>query len=312
MPSTKAIKQRIRSVKNTSQITKAMEVVSATKMRKSQEFALSGRPYALASLGLLQNVIARTPASLMPPLLTPRPVAHRLFVVITSDKGLAGAFNANVLKRAEVCIGDVQQSAAPYTLITVGKKAREHFERRGESIGRAYAGYGDYTTPAETTEIADTLIAGFLDGSWDDVRAIYTNFRTTLVQETKVATILPATVEGIEGAIAAMTPERGRYAEQDTEYKIQDTKYQYEYLFEPSPAEILSSLVPQLVRIHVHQIILESNASEHSARMVAMKSASDNAKELMGALGLAYNKERQSAITRELIEVTAGAESMSG
>lgn len=312
MPSTKSIKQRIRSVKNTSQITKAMEVVSATKMRKSQEFALSSRPYALASLGLLQNLIGRTPEALVPPLLTPRPMMHRLIVVVTSDKGLAGAFNANVLKRAEAFIGDAKQSATPYTLITVGKKARDHFERRGENITRAYAGYGDFTTPAETLEIADTLIVGFLDGSWDEVHAIYTNFRTTLVQETKVATILPATVEGIEKAIAAMTPERGRYAENPTPYTVSRTPYQYAYLFEPSPAEILASLVPQLVRIHVHQVILESNASEHSARMVAMKSASDNAKELMGTLGLAYNKARQAGITRELIEVTAGSEAMHG
>lgn len=313
MPSTKSIKQRIRSVKNTSQITKAMEVVSATKMRKSQAFALAARPYATASLALLQNLLLRTPAGLIPPLLTPRPVKHRVFNIITSDKGLAGAFNANVLKKAEVLIAEMKASGMPYTLITVGKKAKEYFERRGESILHAYAGYGDYTTTEQTREIADMLIAGFLDGSWDEAHAIYTNFRTTLSQETKIAKILPATPDGIADAVHAILPERGRYAESSssTAYNLQPTtSYQYEYLFEPSPAEILASLVPQLIRIHVHQIILESNASEHSARMVAMKNASDNARELMSALGLAYNKARQAGITRELIEVTAGSEAM--
>lgn len=273
---------------------------------------MSARPYAVASLELLQNLLTRTPPKLVPPLLTPRPVRSRIYAVITSDKGLAGAFNANVLKKAEAMIAEAMQSGMPYALVTIGKKAREYFERRGETILHAYAGYGDYTTPDETREIADMLLEGFAAESWDEAIAVYTNFRTTLSQETKTINILPAAAEGITEAVAAMTPERGRYAESGIRNQESGTSYNYnyEYLFEPSPAEILSALVPQIIRIHVHQVILESNASEHSARMVAMKNASDNAKELMSALGLAYNKQRQAGITRELIEVTAGSEAM--
>ena len=311
MPSTRDIKRRIRSVKNTSQITKAMEVVSATKMRKSQQFALSARPYAVTSLEMLKNLFLRTPESHIPPLLTARPIQNSLVVVITSDKGLAGAFNANMLKKAEAMLAEYKVLRRPYILVTVGKKAKEYFERRNEPIREAHIGYGDYATPEETQPIADMMIQGFLAGAWDEAHAIYTNFRSTLIQQAKTEKILPATQESIEEAIRGILPERGRFAESSssTTYNLQPTNsYQYEYLFEPSPAEILAALVPQLIRMHVHHVILESNASEHSARMIAMKNASDNAKELMETLGLAYNKARQAGITSELIEVTAGSE----
>ena len=298
-------------MKNTSQITKAMEVVSATKMRKSQEAALRGRPYAVTSLEMLKNLFLRTPERHMPPLLLPREVRMTMVVVITSDKGLAGAFNANVLKKAENMIGAYKVLRRPYMLVTIGKKAKEYFERRGEMIHEAHIGYGDYATSAETHAFADMLIRGFLAASWDEVRAVYTNFRSTLVQQAKAETLLPATEASIEEAIRGIVPEKGKYAENPQSHITSPApSYQYEYLFEPSPAEILAALVPELMRIRIHHVILESNASEHSARMIAMKNASDNAKELMETLGLAYNKARQSGITRELIEVTAGSEAM--
>lgn len=308
MPSTKAIKQRIKSVKNTSQITKAMEVVSATKMRRSQQFALAARPYAAASLEMAENVLARTPAHQLPPLLTAREIKNSCLIVITSDKGLAGAFNANVLKKAEGRIAECMVLQRPYILITVGKKAKEYFERRNTPIAKSFFGYGDYSSLAETREVAGAVLAGFLDGSWDEAHAAYMNFRTTLVQEPVVKKILPATQEGIEDAVRSILPERGRFAYHETRDTYHETRYNYEYLFEPSPAEILETLVPQLIKMHIHHIILESNASEHSARMVAMKNASDNARELIGDLTLAFNKARQANITRELVEITAGAE----
>ena len=302
-------------MKNTSQITKAMEVVSATKMRKSQQSALAARPYAMASLEILQNLLLRTPSRLLPPLLTPREVRRALIVVITSDKGLAGAFNANVLNKAEQRIAMMQKHDMPYLLVTVGKKAKDHFERRGGEIMKSFFGYGDYTRLEDTLAVANLMIGGFLDGSWGEAEAVYTNFRTTLVQETRIVRVLPASRESIEDAIRGILPERGKYA---TNYRGETSKaaievsplYKYEYMFEPSPQEILAALVPNLIRVHIHQIIIESNASEHSARMVAMKNASDNAKELMKGLSLEYNKARQTSITRELIEVTAGAEAM--
>ena len=299
-------------MKNTSQITKAMEVVSATKMRKSQAFAIGARPYAMAGLEMAQNLLSRTPAALLPPLLTPREIKTSCLLVITSDKGLAGAFNGNVIKKAESQIDQYMVLRRPYIVITVGKKAKEYLEHRGSTPVKSFWGYGNYSTIAETNEVADAILTGFLDGSWDEVYAAYMNFRSTLVQESVVKKILPATGEGIEDAVASILPERGRFAPAppSSKFQVPSSSYNYEYKFEPSPADILQALVPQLIKMHIHHIILESNASEHSARMVAMKSASDNARDLITELTLLYNNARQAGITRELSEITAGAEAM--
>lgn len=313
MASTKAIKQRIRSVKNTSQITKAMEMVSAAKMRRSQQFAFAARPYAAASLEMAKNLLLRTPTNQLPPLLTAREIKTSCLAVITSDKGLAGAFNGNVLKKADTQIDMYRELRMPYVLLTVGKKAKEYFEKRNAPIAKSFWGYGDYSSLAETQEVAGVILAGFLDGSWNEVRAAYMNFRTTLVQEPVVKKILPATEAGLEDAVRSILPERGRYAKSSsppTSNLQPPTSYHYEYLFEPSPAEILETLVPQLIKMHIHHIILESNASEHSARMVAMKNASDNAREMIGGLTLTFNKARQAGITRELTEITAATEAL--
>jgi len=313
MPSIKSIKQRIRSVKNTAQITKAMEVVSATKMRRSQEFALKARPYAAASLELLQNLLSRTPEELMPPLLKTRPVQHSMLNIVTSDKGLAGAFNANVIKKAEAWIETKRATGASYSLVTVGKKAKEHFERRKIVPLKSFWKFGDYTTLEQTAPVAEIVLAGFLDRRWDEVWAAYANFRTTLLQEPVIKKILPATREGLEEAVRGILPERGRFATQgSSKFQVPSSSYNYEYKFEPSPAEILEELVPQLIRMQIHHIILESNASEHSARMVAMKNASDNAEELTHDLTLEFNKARQAGITQELAEITAGREALKG
>lgn len=304
MESTRDIKKRIRSVKNISQITKAMEVVSATKMRKSQEFAIRSRSFAVASLELLNNVIART--EILPPILSMRPVKKTAVLAVTSDKGLAGAFNANVLRKAENHFGELN---IPYTLVTVGKKARDYFLSRSISIERSFLGFGDYTSLRDTLPVADYILEGFSRGAWDEVYAVYTNFRTTLRQETMLKKILPATPEGLEDAVRGILPEYGKFSDLAVARRAPHIT-RFEYKFEPSAAEILESLVPQILRMHIHHIILESNASEHSARMVAMKNASENAKELITGLSLVYNKTRQAGITRELTEITAGREAM--
>lgn len=309
MASTKSVKQRIRSVKNIAQITKAMEVVSATKMRKSQEFALRARPYAFASLEMLRNLLSRT--RIIPPLLCARPIQTSTLLVITSDKGLAAALNANVLKRAMVWIIEKEKSKKPYRLILVGKKAKDFFERRNKPISKSFARFGDYRTPQETLPVADYIIEGFTWGNWDEVDAVYTNFRTTLLQEVALRHILPATETGLQEMVKGIIYERGRYSESpDTKYQISDKKYNHEYKFEPSVEEVLNVLVLQLIRMHIHHLILESNASEHSARMVAMKNASDNAVELITDLSLTYNKARQAAITNEIMEITSGQEAL--
>lgn len=308
MPSTKALQQRIKSVKNTSQITKAMEVVSATKMRKSQEYALRARPFAVAALELLKN-LSRGIIPL-PEFFRGRDVRNSLLIVVTSDKGLAGAFNANVLKLAYSYIEKKKRDNAPYTLIPVGKKASEFAVRRILPAHTSFGGFGDFSRVEDTRPIADTALEGFRNGLWDEVFAVYTNFRSTLKQEVVLKKILPARVEDIEEIVESIMPERGKYAEKSYEAQPRKNKERFIYTFEPSEEEILNDLVPQLIRMYIHHIVLESNASEHSARMIAMKTASDNAKELLGELRLTYNTARQASITRELVEITAGREAL--
>lgn len=311
----KAITRRIKSVKNTAHITKAMEVVSATKMRRSQGFALRARPYAVAALEMLKNTLSRI--SVLPPLLRERPIRTSALLVIASDKGLAGAFNANVLRKAETFIR-TDNNSKNFAFITVGKKARDYFERRSISCDKSFLGFGDYSDLQETLPVADHIVNGFSFGQWDEVYAVSTRFRTTLLQEATIRKILPATKEGLEEAVKEILPERGRFAESNippearlakggNSQESRDGLYNYEYTFEPSAEEVLNMLLPHLIRMHIHHIILESNASEHSARMVAMKSASDNASELISDLTLQYNKSRQAEITKELIEIAAGA-----
>ena len=306
MASTKSVKQRIKSVKNTAQITKAMEVVSATKMRRSQEFALRARPYAVASLELLVNLLERSNS--VPDLLASREVRHTAILVIASDKGLAGAFNSNVIKKTEAVIAQKQKNGNKVTLITVGKKIKDIFRRRNVDVAESFWGFGDYTMPDDTLPVANYVMNRFLDGSFDEVVAVYTHFRTTLVQETVMKKILPADKESLEYAIKSIVPEHGRFS--DTREPQPHERYNFEYTFEPSAKEILDVVIPQLLRIQMHHIVLESNASEHSARMVAMKSASDNAGDLIGTLTLAFNKARQSSITQELTEITSGREAL--
>ncbi|MEK7083035.1 MAG: ATP synthase F1 subunit gamma, partial [Patescibacteria group bacterium] len=225
-------------------------------------------------------------------------------------KGLAGAFNGNIIKKTESLIREKQEKGITVSMVTVGKKVRDYAERRGLNLVKTFWGFGDYTMPDETMPVADYCIKGFLDGSYDEVVAIYTHFRTTLQQEVVMKKILPVTKKGLEDVIKSIVPEYGRFS--DTRDSAAHERFNYEYAFEPSAKEILDSLIPQLIRIHVHHLVLESNASEHSSRMVAMKNASDNAKDLIGTLTLAYNKARQASITQELTEITSGREALEG
>lgn len=300
------VKKRIKSVKNTSQITRAMEAVSATKMRRAQEFALNARPYAVASLEMLHNLLHRTPV--LPTLMQNREVKNSALLVISSDKGLAGSFNANVLKQAEKWVAERQTEEKPFALIAVGKKAKDYFERRNVPLAKSFVGFGDLSLLGETMEVSDEILNGFLQNKFDEVRGIYTHFRTTLRQEVFLRKILPVEEEGIKEIVRGIYPEHGRYAQTSN---VDESIYDFEYKFEPSAEKILNELVPQLIRIKIHHLILESNASEHSARMVAMKNASENASELIDDLSLIYNKARQAGITRELTEITAGADALS-
>ena len=299
------VRRRIRSVKNTAQITTAMEVVAATKMRRSQGVALAGRPYALAALDILKNVARRSPVR--PHLLEPREVKKTLLLVIASDRGLAGAFNSNVVRLAERWIRE--HRGEPYACAAVGKKVAASFAARGLASVKTFVGFGDYVARSDTEPLAAFLLGGFLRKEWDRVTVFYTNFRTTLKQEVRMIEVLPIHTERIEETIRGIAPEYGRYAEIRGEGEAM--RYRYEYIFEPSPEAVLERLLPILFKIQLHHLVLESNASEHSARMIAMKNASDNARELVGELALAYHKARQAGITRELSEITGSTEAVS-
>ena len=299
------LKRRIKSVRNTSQITKAMEVVSATKMRRSQGVALAGRPYALAALDILKNVSVRVREK--PALLESRPVRHTLLLTCTSDKGLAGAFNVNTLRLAEHWIRDFKKKS--FSVAVVGKKAREYFLTRCVTPIKVFTGFGDYAKMEDTEPLARFILKGYEDRRWDRVLVCYTNFRTTLKQEARMVEVLPIHIDRIEETIKGITPEYGKYA---LPREAAETAHAYEYQFEPSPAKVFERLLPTLFSIQMHHIVLESNASEHSARMVAMKNASESAHDLMGALSIQYNKSRQSGITREIIEITSGVEALNG
>ena len=312
MSSLQGIKRRIKSVTSTSQITKAMELVSATKMRKSQETALRARPYAIEVLRILAEVSQRTPYQ--PLLMQARPVKKTAVVLIASDRGLAGPFNANVFRVFEEEIAShVKKNEDDHVFIAVGKKAEEYLTRKGFVVEASFKGFGDFITAEETEPLSELLLNGFLDEQWDSVVVLSMHFRTTLRQDVVFREVLPIRPESVRETVRELVPEYGRFSElRRTENgEITDVlKWDFEYLIEPDPKTVLDALAPELVQIAIHDLVLEANASEHSARMVAMKNASENADELKEGLNLEYNKSRQAGITREISEIVAGAEAL--
>jgi len=308
MQSTRDIKRRMRSIGNTQQITRAMEAVSATKMRRSQEFALAARPYAESALQLLGNIGQKTVRKIHP-LLERRRGKDICLIVITSDKGLCGGYNSGVLRKAQEYL-DKNSESKNIDIITVGKKARDYFKFRGYEIAEEFVGFGDFVKLEETMPIAERILFDWQEKKYSKIVCAFTNFVSTLRQEAVIRQVLPITKKGIKEIIEGIIPRHGRYAKKDTKYELPNTSYNYRYIFEPSREKVLNELLPLLVEIQAHYMILEANASEHSARMVAMKNASENAEEILEELNLFYNKARQSAITREITEVTAGREAL--
>ncbi len=288
MPSTREIRRRIRSVGNMQQITRAMEMVSAAKMRKAQQRVTASRPYSEQLRQIMSDL-----ATLQPdpeqmaqfPLLQKRPVRTVELIVATPDRGLTGALNTNILRRASRFI--LEEAGAPVQVIAVGKKARDYFVRTRQDVIAEFIGIGDITTLDAVRPIADIAIDDFASGKVDAVYVVYSRFVNTLVQRPEVMQILP------------VEPPEAQEGYSD-------------YIFEPSPEAVLNDLLPRYVEVQLYQTILEGIASEHSARMVAMRSASDNAKEIQQELTLSYNKARQAQITREVSEIAAGANAMAG
>ena len=284
---TREIRRRIRSVKNIAQVTKAMEAVSAAKMRKAQQQVLSTRAYALQAREVLSYIarLSNTEHELNP-LIRPRPVKRVGIMLVTADRGLAGGFNGNVIRRCALLMREKRAAGADVTVVTVGKKGREWLLRYDPVIRAEFTAMPDAPTTYDIAPIVRILIDDFLAGKVDEVYMVYTDFVNTIRQEPHVSKLLPIVPAEASGSMAP------------------------EYIFEPSPEAVLSRVLYGFTEVQVLQAIYESLASEHSARMAAMRSATDNAKDLLGQLQLSYNKARQLSITSDILDIVGGVEAL--
>lgn len=293
MGNTQQIRRRIKSITNTRQITKAMELVAAAKMRKAQELTLKSRNYSNSGEEILRLLKKASKNKKRHPLLVKRNNPKKiLLIVISSDKGLAGSYNSFVLRKASKFISE---QTLPTDVLTIGKKAQDFFSKTKIQIVATFTGLPPYPQSTDIKPIIEIAINDFLKKKTDKIVIAYTKFHSTIKQEAVLEDFLP--ISDIDG-------------EGDKESIIESSKETEEYQFEPTEPEVLSAIVPRLVEIALYQKLLESIASEHSARMVAMKSASDNAKDIISDLQLTYNSIRQASITQELSEITAGANAL--
>lgn len=285
MASTRDIRRRIKSVKNTRQITKAMELVAASKMKKAQQVALSGRAYAQLLAKMLARLAPRL-SEVKHPFLVQREIKTRGILLITTDKGLCGPLNANLFK----LVAEIKTPARYYA---IGRKGSQFLARNKRDLVADFH-VSDKLAFAEVKVIVDLMVKAYLDGEIDTIEVIYPRFRNTLVQEPTLRPVLP--LASLAEFLASAQTEAGSAA---------GTVDDRDMIFEPRAEEVLEALIPFYVNRHIYQLVLSARASEHSARMVAMKTAKDNANGLLGDLTLEYNKARQAAITAEILEIAA-------
>jgi len=296
------IVRRIRAVRSIQQMTKAMKMIAAASLRRSQAKVIAARPYARSLQDMLLRLVG-TDANLKHPLAELRPVKRTAYVVITGDRGMAGSYNVNVIRLASAAL---RQSENDTVLIPVGRKGRDFFRRRGYAFAHEIVGLGEEPGFGQAKQLAQTLMTMFLNQEVDEVRLIYTEFISALQQRPADVQLLPITpVRGKDDLRGAGAPP------QEAEGGGQPTA-PVEYIYEPSAEAVLSSLLPKFVEVQVYRTILEAKASEHGARMTAMGSATDNAADMIARLTLAYNQARQAGITREISEIVGGAEALGG
>ncbi|MDD5200025.1 MAG: ATP synthase F1 subunit gamma [Terrimicrobiaceae bacterium] len=278
MPSTRDIRRRIKSVKNTAQITKAMQMVAASKMRRAQTAALAGHPYAQLLNRVLVSLSGRVNHAAHP-LLEERPVQRELVVLVSTDKGLCGGLNTNLFREA------LQFDAAKTDFVTVGRKGKQFVARTKRTLVADFE-VGDHPSFLRTKQISKFCVERFLAADVDKVTVLFPLFVNTLTQTPRVFTLLPISPSIVNKDLAEAAPDGSVF------------------VFEPDEEKILDAILPYYVHYGIYQTLLDARASEHSARMVAMKNATDNAKQLVKDLTLEYNKVRQAAITNELLEIT--------
>lgn len=298
MANTQDIRRRIKSVSSTAQITNAMQLVAASKMKKAQDYATAGRPYADLLNEVLVNLKANTDEE-DHPLLEERGGDNTLMVVITTDKGLCGGLNTNLMRMV------TDESTDETSYVTVGRKGRQTLARLKKNLVADFPA-SDPADFGEAKLIAKFVMDKFLEGEYDHVKVAFTNFVSTLTQEPTIETLLPIRPIDLgrdkDFVSVGGHSEPGEGASSDVSSG--------EYIFEPSAAKVLGSVVPQYVNYQMFQMMQESRASEHSARMVAMKSATDNANDMIKDLKLEYNKVRQAAITTELLDITTAMKAL--
>ena len=281
MPSLIDMRRRIRTVRNTQQITKAMKMISAARLRKAQDRAFNARPYAGLLKEVLESLASRTEWATHP-LLARRPIERITALVLTGDRGLCGAFNANIVRAAERFLSE--HSGTRVELVLIGRKGRDHFRRRRANIAQEYTGIYTRLDYSHAKQIASEIIPAYSEQKTDAVFLIYNEFKSVISQRLAVEQLLP---------LADFHPPAG--------------VVRVDYIYEEPPAEIFADLLPRYVEMQIFRALLESVAAEHAARMTAMDSASNNAGDMISRLTLNMNRIRQATITKELIEVVSGA-----
>jgi F-type H+-transporting ATPase subunit gamma len=290
MATLRDIKRRIRAVQSTSKITKAMKMVAAAKFRRAQQRMFEMRPYADRMNTILAGLASGAPSE-SHPLLTVRPRKNIEVLVLTSDRGLCGAFNTNILKVAAKYTKELQNDDFAVSVSAVGRKARDYYKRRNVDLRKAWTGISGKISYANAQEIAAEVVEDYTNETVDEVVLIYNEFKSAIAQKVVITRLLPMA--------PIQAPE-------------EETLPVFNYVFEPSRQEIFSSLVPKNVEIQVFRALLESQASEEAARMAAMENATKAANEMIDSLTLQYNKARQASITKELMDIVGGVEALKG
>lgn len=298
MANTKELRERIKSVKSTQQLTRAMKMVAAAKLKRAQDTIIQLRPYAQKLGEIMGNIASEVTGDIESPYMKQPAPEKVLLVVVTSNRGLCGAFNANVNKAAlEVAQGvyPEQLAAGNLSILAIGKKAFEYFKKRGfNMVGENHDVFADLSFDT-VNAVASMVMDGFVAGTWDRVDLVFNEFKNVMSQIKRHEQFLPIAAN----PAPAPAPVAGAAA-----------AAKVDYIFEPNKVDILTDLIPKSLRIRFYKAVLESNAGEQGARMVAMDNATTNAEELIKQLRLAYNQARQAAITKEILEIVAGAEAL--
>jgi len=293
------IRKRIASVRSTRQITKAMKMVAAAKLRRAQENILANRPYAAKMLEVLRSLAARTSPDAHP-LLYRRDFKRIELVVLTSDRGLCGAFNMNLIQRAERFLAEEKAGAESLSLSFIGRKGRDYFRKKKVTIRQEYVNLYGKVDYALASRIGQDLVQSYVEERVDAIYLLYSEFKSAIQQRVVLEKILPLAADLLkEAGKGKETPPAGP-----------GVAASVDYIYEPSEVEILGKILPMYVEVQVYRALLESVASEFGARMTAMENATQNAGEMIDKLTLIYNKARQAAITKELIEIVSGAEAL--